>query len=290
MKKLAYAFTLILTLFFTLGSSMADSFITGTTFTARDGQHLSYFMRGDNSDHLIIILHGSTCHGGYYESLAHEFAAEATVCVPTIRGHHNSGDVRGSCSYIGQLEDDIVDLIDHIGGSYKKITLLGHSSGGGLALRFAQSRYSDKIHNYILLAPAIPSTPVTEKENPNVRKIGISKWKVIALALLNKIGITWFNTAKIAHFDIAQERRDGTQTDVYDFNLLVSLHPPMPFVFDADKVGGALTVLAGDEDERLNTAAYYDLFPRSYVTILPGIDHKSIGRDSRAIAEIRKHL
>lgn len=269
---------------------MADSFVPGQTFAARDGQSLPYYLRGNNPDHLIILLHGSTCHGGYYESLALELTGRATVCVPTIRGHHNSGDVRGSCSYIGQLEDDIVDLIAHLGGTYKRITLLGHSSGGGLALRFAQSKYGDAVHNYILLAPAIPSTKVTEKTKPGVRKIGISNWKLIALTLLNAIGITWFNTTTVARFEIAKDRQDGTQTDAYDFNLLMSIHPKMPFSYKAEEIKAPLTILAGDEDERLNVAAYVDHFPAEQVVILPGLDHKGIGRDPGAIAEIKKYL
>jgi hypothetical protein len=159
-----------------------------------------------------------------------------------------------------------------------------------LALRFAQSEHGDKVHNYILLAPAIPSTKVTEKRKPGVRKIGMSKWKLIGLTLLNAIGITWFNTTIVSRFEVAKDRQDGTETDAYDFNLLMGMHPKMPFLYDAEKTPGTLVVLAGREDERLEVTAYADLFSAKQVTILPGIDHKDICRAPGAIAEIKKHL
>lgn len=269
---------------------MADSFVSGQAFAARDGQSLSYYVRGDNPDHLIILLHGSTCHGGYYESLALELADQATVCVPTIRGHHNSGDMRGSCSYIGQLEDDIVDLIAHLGGTYKKITLLGHSSGGGLALRFAQGKYCNYVHNYILLAPAIPSRSVMKRKSKPAGRIQISWGKIICLKILNMIGITSFNKSTVIRFTIPQERLDGSQTTSYDFNLLMSLHPNIPFSYDANKLKGTLVVLIGGQDDRLNPNGYKAFFADEKVVIMPNVGHKDICRLPEAIAEIKKHL
>ena len=111
------------------------------TFLARDGEELSYRLyEGIDSDRVIVCLHGSGSHGEYLHGLA-QFLSKETgqVIVPNLRGHFGSGKTPGDCAYIGQLEDDLMDLIQKLHLQGKKIYLLGHSSGGGLAIRLAGS-------------------------------------------------------------------------------------------------------------------------------------------------------
>ncbi len=110
-------------------------------FSARDGIALSYrFYDSCKKDRVIILLHGSSAHGEYLHGFADYLSFKRNVgqvYVPNLRGHYNSGTSRGDCDYIGQLEDDLYDLIHHFQLQNKKIILLGHSSGGGLAIRVA---------------------------------------------------------------------------------------------------------------------------------------------------------
>jgi len=59
--------------------------------------------------------------------------------LPNMRGHYQSGRHRVDVDYIGQMEDDMADLIRHLREQRLNgpITLGGHSSGGGFAIRFA---------------------------------------------------------------------------------------------------------------------------------------------------------
>src|SRR3546814_16323875 len=59
-----------------------------------------------------------------------------TVYALDIRGHGQSGPLRGDIAYVGQLEDDLADFlaasrIDHPAAQW---TLIGFSSGGGFTL------------------------------------------------------------------------------------------------------------------------------------------------------------
>lgn len=75
-----------------------------------------------------------------------------------------SGSPRGDCAYIGQLEDDLVDLIQRMQLQNKKIFLLGHSSGGGLAIRFAGGNHNIPIHGYVLFLPLFQELQLCGKE------------------------------------------------------------------------------------------------------------------------------
>jgi pimeloyl-ACP methyl ester carboxylesterase len=85
---------------------------------------------------LLILLHGSGWYGRQVDALLPALAKHADVIAPDLRGHGAQAKLRGDVAYIGQLEDDIADLIDLYARPGQKIILAGHSSGGGLAIRF----------------------------------------------------------------------------------------------------------------------------------------------------------
>ena len=60
-----------------------------------------------------MFVHGSSYHGAAYHELAVALsrAGVSKVYLPNLRGHHMSGRRRGDVDYVGQLEDDIADLI-----------------------------------------------------------------------------------------------------------------------------------------------------------------------------------
>jgi non-heme chloroperoxidase len=155
-------------------------------FKARDGQTLSYrFYDSPNEDRIIILLHGSSAHGEYLHPLAERLRGIGQVYVPNLRGHHASGDVRGDCSYIGQLEDDFADLLTQENANDKDIYVVGHSSGGGLAIRLGGGSYGHRIRGFVLLSPAIPTAP-TMRGGTAGGWAKASLWKIILLSVLNR--------------------------------------------------------------------------------------------------------
>ena len=102
-------------------------------YPARDGEQLAYRMYNSSSDqensHLPAWLRAY--HGAGYHALAASISASgaAKVVLPNLHGHYQSGRRRGDIDYIGQYEDDIVDLVIFLrtSGFNGPFTLGGHS-------------------------------------------------------------------------------------------------------------------------------------------------------------------
>jgi pimeloyl-ACP methyl ester carboxylesterase len=139
-------------------------------FSARDGTELSYRhypARGPSSGKIAILVHGSSGSSTAVHPLADALAARGVeTYAPDIRGHGGSG-TRGDIGFIGQLENDMEDLVTLVRktSSTEPLTLLGHSAGGGFALRIASSPIQDLFARTVLLAPYLGYDAPTNRPN-----------------------------------------------------------------------------------------------------------------------------
>lgn len=260
------------------------------TFQARDHEHLSYRAYESDGAHnqVVICLHGSGSHGEYLHDLALYLSDRVGMClVPNLRGHFGSGKRRGDCAYLGQLEDDIMDLIQELHLQNKKIYLLGHSSGGGLAIRLAGSPYRDCFAGYILLAPAIPTAPTMKKKSTWA---DVSLFKILSLSILNRFGITHFNHAKVIHFHMPPEFQNGTETLFYTFTLNTSYHPRIPYDKDLEGLGDRYLCIVGEQDELMQPHAYKNILNPDKITILPNEKHLPIVNNQTAMKKIAEFI
>lgn len=83
----------------------------------------------------VVVLHGYAMRPDTYRSLAHRLATRCRVVIPDLFA------IRGGWSYAKVLEA-FTAAVDRIG--LDRMTLLGHSFGGGLELGFA-SRFPDRV-------------------------------------------------------------------------------------------------------------------------------------------------
>ena len=100
-------------------------------------------------------------------ALAEALAAHGVeTYAPDIRGHGGSG-TRGDIGYLGQLEDDLADFVAVVRKTAPSapLTLLGHSAGGGFALRVASSPIKDLFARTVLLAPYLGYDAPTNRPN-----------------------------------------------------------------------------------------------------------------------------
>jgi pimeloyl-ACP methyl ester carboxylesterase len=262
------------------------------SFTARDGKPLDYRYYPSTSNKILVLLHGSGWHSQYFPPLANFISSEglAQVYTPDLRGHGRLPERRGDVDYIGQLEDDLADFIALVRKENPsgKLILGGHSSGGGLAVRFAGSRYGRQADAYLLLAPFLQYNAPTIRPNlggwalPNVGRI-------IGLILLNNLGTRWFNGLKVIEFNLPKEFRNGTETLAYSYRLNTSLSPT-DYQKDLRVITQPLLVAVGSEDE----VFYPDPFkpavsqcPKATVKVLPGVSHLGIavGPDIRPVVK-----
>lgn len=251
------------------------------TFTARDGQPLDYRQFLSVSDKILVLLHGSGWHSQYFPPLAHFISSQglAQVYTPDLRGHGRSPKRRGDVDYIGQLEDDLADFIALVRKENPSGMLIlgGHSSGGGLAVRFAGSKDGCQADAYLLFAPYLQYNAPTLRSNsggwalPNVGRI-------IGLILLNHFGIRWFNGLKVIEFNLPEESRNGTETLAYSYRLNTS-YAPEDYQKDLRAITQPLLVAVGSEDEVFYPEQFAPLVSqcaKARVKVLPGVSHLGI--------------
>lgn len=126
----------------------------------------------------VVLVHGFGEHAGRYRH-AGAFMAEAgwSVFAFDLRGHGESGGRRGTLPSFEQLLEDLdvareeaARTLDAPGPS----VLVGHSMGGLVVLRYAQSRTPD-------LAGVVLSAPWLATARP------IPRWKALASRLLWRV-------------------------------------------------------------------------------------------------------
>ncbi len=263
-----------------------------TTFTARDGTALPYRYYPANASAILILLHGSGTHSLYLSDLAAGIAASgmASVYTPGLRGHGDHPKRRGDIDYIGQLEDDIADLIAKIRHDNPEATIIlgGHSSGGGLAIRFAGSPTSIRPDGYLFLAPFLQYNAPTMR--PKSGGWAYPKYtKIILLSLLNRLCITIFNSVTAITFNLPLNRRTGNETLSYSYRLMKSISPG-DYRKALQQICEPALLLVGSEDEAFYAKKFIPIFekfaPRVKVIVIPGVGHLDLVQERYTLQNI----
>jgi non-heme chloroperoxidase len=262
-------------------------------YPARDGSQLAYRFYDSVGERLLVFAHGSSYHGGGYHALASAISSSgaAKVVLPNLRGHYLSGRRRGDVDYVGQFEDDFIDLIRFLRGRglSSPVTLGGHSSGSGLAIRFAGGGRGDLVSGYLLLSPVIPTSP-TVKGGTAGGWANLHPQRLYGLIALNMLGIHGYDGLPVVEFNKPEQYWDGTETLTYSYRLNASYHPRIKYDDDLRALDGKALVLVGADDEAIDAEALRLLFaasaPRTRVMVLPGINHFGIFSDSSALEQM----
>lgn len=271
------------------------------TYAARDGSLLPYRRYDGGSNRLIVLVHGSGWHGMQFHPMASKLAASAlgTVVVPDLRGHGADPERRGDIDYIGQLEDDLADLIKAIRAEqdYGKVVLGGHSSGGGLVVRFAGGEHHDSADAFILMAPFLKYNAPTTKANSGGWAHTAAR-RIAGLTMLNNVGMTRLNHLPVIGFAMPDDVLDGpygdTATTSYSYRLNTAFAPRMDYESDLATMKQPFLLIAGSEDEAFSVENYQPVISAQTDSgdyqILEGISHIGITTDSRAIDVIAKWM
>lgn len=255
-------------------------------YTARDGAELNYRLYASSaaSDTVLILLHGSGWHSMQFYPLASALSAAgaAHVVTPDLRGHGFNPQPRGDVAYIGQLEDDLADLVALVKERFPEATIVigGHSSGGGLAIRFAGGEYGAQADGYLLLAPFLKYNAPTTRPNSGGWAVPNSR-RIAGLTMLNNVGIRWFNGLTVIQFAMPRSVLDGplggSATTAYSYRLNTSFAPRRQYGRDLAAMQQPFLLAAGQADEAFVAAEYEPVIsqytPSGSYVLLPDTGH-----------------
>lgn len=271
-----------------------------TSYRARDGAALGlrHVPARAPGAPLVVIVHGSGWHGGAYVPIADHLSRHGNfeILLPDLRGHGVAPRRRGDIAYIGQFEDDLADLIGHYRKPGQPLCMIGHSSGGGLVIRFAGGRYGAMLDKAVLLAPFLKYDAPTMRRNAGGWARPLTR-RIIGLSMLNALGITALNGLTVMQFAFPDTVLNGpegaTATPNYSYRLNASFAPRRDYLADVAKLPPFL-VLAGDEDEAFDACKFEPVLskatPRGTYAVLPGVAHLGIIRSPDALARTREFL
>jgi pimeloyl-ACP methyl ester carboxylesterase len=264
-------------------------------YQARDGSSLAYRLypaANGARDRLAILVHGSSASSAEMHLIAKALADDGVAAVAIdARGHGESG-TRGDIGYIGQIDDDLADLVSELRGQYPtaRLALVGHSAGGGFALRIAGEPAGRMFDRFVLLAPYLGYSAPTNRPSE-----GAGRWaepdmpRIIGLGLLRRVGIDWGQSLPA----IAFANAPGTEkyvTSRYSYRLLANFGPPWDWRGAFAAAAAPIDVMVGEKDELMKADAYpAALAPfadRTRVTLLPGVDHMGVVHERAALAAI----
>jgi alpha-beta hydrolase superfamily lysophospholipase len=261
-------------------------------FSARDGTELAYrhyLARGPSSGRIAIVVHGSSGSSVAVHALADALAARGVeTYAPDIRGHGGSG-TRGDVSFTGQLEDDMADLVTLVRKTSptQPLTLLGHSSGGGFALRIASSPIQDLFARTVLLAPYLGyDAPTNRPASGGWAKADIPRF--LGLTALGKIGIDCCESLPALAFAVPANSAK-ILNPTYSFRLMRNF-ATRGYANDLAAAHHPITLIAGASDELMLADKYADtvhaVSPSTEVKLIDGVDHMGIVGDPRAVAAV----
>ena len=263
-------------------------------YPARDGARLTfraYAPAVSPAKGSAVLVHGSSASSASLHPLAKGLAqAGYAVYALDMRGHGESGP-KGQISYIGQLEDDVEDFLEAVQPDGTR-TLVGLSAGGGFALRFAASSRQKLFDQYVLLAPFIhQDAPTYRPEAGGWVATGVTR--IIALTLLNRFGITRFNTLPVVAFALTAGAQQFL-TPTYSYALATNFRPHDDYRADIGAAKQPLRVLVGTDDELFDADQFSAVFEEAGrpvpVTLLPGVGHVDISLKPVAIQAITETI
>jgi alpha-beta hydrolase superfamily lysophospholipase len=259
-------------------------------FQARDGTWLAYRHyppRAATAGSVAVLVHGSSGSSVSIHALADALAAHGVeTYAPDIRGHGASG-ARGDIVYLGQLEDDLSDLVGEIRKTHPAapLTLLGHSSGGGFALRIAGSPIQNLFVRTVLLAPYLGyDAPSSRQDAGGWASPDIPRF--IGLSILRRLGIVCCESLPTIAFAVPPNS-SAILASTYSYRLMRNFGTTRDYREDLAAASKPVALFAGAADELMFPDKYGDAMGQhATVRLIEGVDHMGIVSDPAAVSAI----
>jgi len=234
-------------------------------------------------------VHGSSGSSPAVHALADALAARGVeTYAPDMRGHGGSG-TRGDVGYLGQLDNDLEDLVALVRKAKpnEPITLLGHSAGGGFALRIASSPIGDRFARAVLLAPYLGyDAPTNRPDSGGWASPDIPR--LLALRALRGLGIDCCEALPTLAFAVPPNSKE-ILASTYSYRLM-SNFATRGYKADFAAATIPMALFAGADDELMLSDKYADavhaVAPKTDVKLIDGVDHMGIVGSPKAVAVV----
>jgi pimeloyl-ACP methyl ester carboxylesterase len=123
----------------------------------------------------LLLLHGLGCDHTTWLPVIEQLAKKYTVIAPDLLGHGESDKPRADYS-VGGYANGMRDLLTVL--DIDKVTVVGHSLGGGVAMQFAY-QFPERTERMILVAPGGLGQEVT----PMIRAVTLPGFHAVMAAL-----------------------------------------------------------------------------------------------------------
>ena len=169
---------------------------------------------------VAVLLHGSAGSGVDMHPLALALQrAGITALMPDLRGH-GANRPHGDITYVGQLDDDLVDLVTNKKPEFQNSTwtILGFSSGAAFVLRFAaESPDGQLVDRYVLVSPYLRyDAPSVRQSNPGSAPMqswaSASVGRIIGLTILHRRGVHTWDGLPVLAFPVSANIEAATKT------------------------------------------------------------------------------
>lgn len=261
-------------------------------YQARDGTALAYRhypARSAAVGRVAVLVHGSSGSSTSIHALADALAARGVdTYAVDIRGHGASG-TRGDIAYVGQLEDDLADFVAVVRkvNPDAPMTLIGHSAGGGFALRVAGSKIQNLFARTILLAPYLGYTAPTNRPNSG-GWASADMPRILALVVLRGVGIDCCEALPTLAYAVPPHSAQ-ILVPAYTERLRRNFASHPDFRTDLAAANKPVTIYSGADDELMLADKYAEAvraFRSVDVRLVEGVNHMGIVSKPAAVSAI----
>ncbi|MDQ3503148.1 MAG: alpha/beta fold hydrolase, partial [Actinomycetota bacterium] len=113
------------------------------------GHAVSYAESGvESGGPVVVLVHGIASQATHWQAVMERLGQSCHVIAPDLLGHGRSAKPRGDYS-LGAHACGIRDLLAALG--HDRISLVGHSLGGGIAMQFAY-QFPERVQRLALIS------------------------------------------------------------------------------------------------------------------------------------------
>lgn len=260
------------------------------TFIMRDGIKINAQKFEHDSNTTVLLLHGTLSSSYTYNKMSGLLreATQAKVIAVDLRGHGQSEGIPGDVTTLNQYAEDLEDLISSLKkeNSNEVIILAGHSMGGGIVLRHAETFSDTNIDAYLLFAPNLGNNAPTVSQELNLKSNFIKTHlsRGLGLKILNEYGIHTYDSLDVVYYNLPKQMPIRS----YSYRSMQASFP-----LDHRKALRGITkpmlVLVGENDEAFVAEEYPSLinaYSSGDVFIVEDESHNGIRHNKVAMDKI----